>query len=147
MRYISINDYYGDDDDLIAERISEYNKYFNENVKKCLSELFVQQYLNFNGFHDWDVISSEVNVFAYEKNQKELIITLFNKANKITKKIFYKNIRVYKTDFNEEHFRQWSYDEYVIDEFLRLDNDYLSHEVYFPSGSSYYVEFQSIEIV
>lgn len=40
-------------------------------------------------------------------------------------------------------------DDYLsddIDEFLKLDDGMFSHEVIFPSGSSYYVEFKGVRI-
>ncbi len=132
---------------MVEKQIEKYNVYFNSVIKNSLSKAFIEKYLFYNGFHDWDVISIENNVLTYERPKKDLTITLFNYSKKTVKKIHYNGVRVFRTNFNEVHFQQWSYDGYSIDEFFRFDNGLFSHEVFFPSGSSYYVEFESVKII
>lgn len=147
MKYITIDEYYSDDDANINKKLNEYSKYFDTIIRNHLSKSFVSKYLKCCGFHDWDVVSIENNAYTYDHPKRDLIVTLHKKSGNITKKIHYNKVRVFKINLNKSHFEQWSYDEYVIDEFLLLDNSYLSHEVYFPSGSSYYVEFKTIKII
>ena len=63
---------------MVEKQIEKYNVYFNSVIKNSLSKAFIEKYLFYNGFHDWDVISIENNVLTYERPKKDLTITLFN---------------------------------------------------------------------
>lgn len=147
MKFINIEDYNGIDDKSIenSERqIEIYNDYFNVSVKPYLSKLVIDKYLKYNGFHDWYIVCIENSTVPADKN--DLVVSLYKSNENTIVKIRYENIRALKIDFNAEHFKPYSYDQYVIDEFISLDNSYFSHEVFCPSGSMYYVEFSAIKI-
>jgi len=147
MSFIDLNKYYSDDDSLIEEMFTAYNNYFDSVIKNQLSKTFIHQYFKCNGFHDWDVIGFENNTYMYRNPKRNIKVTLLNKTENIIKELHYNGVKTLKIDFSEKHFQQWSYDEYVIDEFHKESDSYLSHKVYFPSGSYYYVEFKSIKII
>lgn len=145
MKFCDIETYYGDDDELIQKRFCDYSDYFNKNILNRLSKDFYKKYKSYHGFHDWDVISIDVKINTKSKPYKYVIITLTNELKAV--KIRYNGVRNLQINFNDEHFEQWSCDEYVIDEFIAVDNKYLSHEVCFPSGSNYYLEFKTIRFI
>lgn len=149
MKFISKDMYlnYGYDekeDKLYSDVQALYNEYFNLNVKNSFSKAFLKKYYSYHGFHDWEVISLEQHSHTQGRLISRVIAEL-QKRDKI-KKIVYNKVTCFKVDMTNEHFEKWGYDEFGIDEFLRIDEKTFSHEVYFPSGSSYYVEFQTIKI-
>lgn len=126
----------------LEHEIKEYNTYFNS-IKDRFSKIFCREYLNCHGFHDWTLTSIEYSKH-YRRKKSCLIVTLYNQWDDVTKKIIYSGVRIYNANFSKEHFGTW--DTYFLDEFIKLDDLYLSHEVLFPSKSSYYVEFKKIKI-
>ena len=147
MKFINIEHYYGNELEnviLCEKEIEEYNKYFNS-IKNQFSNAFNKQYINCHGFHDWFLISMEYNEPIGNK-KPYLTITLFYKWKNKTKQIIYSGVQCFNSNFLRGHFIKDAYDTYGIDEFLKLDGNLFSHEVYFPSGSSYYVEFKTIRI-
>lgn len=150
MKFININ-YYNNEyeentyvDTLLEleNEIKEYNIYF-DSIKNHFSKIFRKKYFNCEGFHDWRLISIEYSE-PYSNKKTYLTVTLYNQWDNITKKMVYSGVRNYNVNFSKEHFI--TYDTYGLDEFILLDDSYFSHEVLFPSGSSYYVEFKKIKI-
>lgn len=147
MKHINQKDYFNDNIEILEKQIEEYNVYFNKVIKNCLPKQFIDSYLKYNGFHDFEIISLNSNTSTRKETYSNIIITLYNNVDDKTIKIVYNSVIKLQNDFNKNHFEQWSYDDYGIDEFIKLDNGFYSHEVYFPSESYYYVEFKEIEII
>lgn len=147
MKFINQQDYYNDNIEVLEKQIEEYNIYFNEVIKNCLPKQFIDKYLKYNGFHDYEMISLKSNASTREETYSDIIVTLYDNTVNKTVKIAYNGVVKIQNDFNKDHFEQWSYDDYGIDEFNKLDKGFYSHKVYFPSGSYYYVEFKNIDII
>lgn len=143
IKYINIDDYLSDDIAKVETQIEEYNAYFDSVVKDCLPKMLIEDYFKYNGFHDWNLMS--IQCFeSYSSDESTLEIMLYDKWEKLEKKLIYSDVEVMFSNFVKNHFSM--NDPYDIDEFLKLDDGMFSHEVIFPSGSSYYVEFKDIRI-
>lgn len=128
---------------LCEAEIAEYNRYFDENVRNCLAKKFVVEYFKLHGFHDW-IIQSIQNQTVGKNNT--ILIELYDNFKNQIKVLKYWEVKCFKCDFNATHFEDICHDEYGIDEFCKISDKLFTHEVYCPSGSNYYVEFQNISI-
>ncbi len=90
-----------------------------------------------HGFHDWKLISVKMDYF----NEDNLTITLFDAFNHIKKSIVYHFVKLFESNFNPEYFESAMNKDFGIDEFGIIEENCFSHEVYFPSGASYYCSF------
>jgi len=146
MRFINIEHYMCNDKhflDMCEKEIEQYNRYFDEVIRKSFSNQFISSYFSCGGFHDW-ILQSVQMCFDGERNIG--LVTLCDVFNQQSKTIKYINVQSFRWDFNEDHFYDVNHDEFGIDEFFKLSDKLFSHEVYCPSGSNYYVEFQKISI-
>lgn len=146
MKFIHLEHYFGNDEHslrLCEEELAEYNRYFDENVRNTLSKKFVTEYFKLNGFHDWIIQSVQNN--AGGKDNTACFELYDASANQI-KILKYQKVKCFRCNFNTEHYNDLCHDTFGIDEFHKLGDKLFSHEVYCPSGSNYYVEFQKISI-
>ena len=145
MRFCDIDTYYSENIQLIDSLLNEYDSYFKSNVVGKLSRTFYKRYLNYHGFHDWYIKDIDIKVNTQNRPHKYAIVTLTD--NNKTVRLRYSNIRNIKINLNTDFFTQWSYDQFVLDEFIALDNGYISHEIVCPSGSYYYFEFKTVRFI
>lgn len=125
------------------KRYLEYQKDFNE-AKKHLSKKFLNIYNQNDGFHDFEILSFSLSDPCYKKGKTaELIIKNYNSMYKISyKTVSYVHINydmvLYENNKNRDIL---GYDEFII-----LDEEQISHEVLFLSGSTIKIIFYKLSI-
>lgn len=146
MKFIHLEHYLGNDEQSLKqseEEIAEYNRYFDENVRNALPKKFVTEYFKRNGFHDWIIQSVQNSTVGGDNTVCFELYDDFSNQMQILK---YQKVKCFCCDFNTEHYHDPCHDTFGIDELHKLGDKHFSHEVYCPSGSNYYVEFQKISI-
>lgn len=149
MKFFNMEDYlcFGEDptkDIEFENKIKEYNAYFFNEIKNKLPDKFLNEYYLCHGFHDWKLTSIKIDCF---NGKNILIVSLFDDYKNVKKSIVYHSVKAFKSNFSSEYFEDVENDDFGIDEFGVIDDNCFSHEVYFPSGSSYVVHFSNIEII
>ncbi|WP_315122428.1 hypothetical protein [uncultured Clostridium sp.] len=120
-----------------------YSEIF-ESVKNRFSKKFLKTYLSNQGFHDFQIKNIVLTHKEYEfKNPISLDIYVTDSIN--TFKITYKCIR--KLNVNYAEVEGWGerrgFDDWGYDEFLPVDEQTLSHEILFASGSTILIHFKN----
>lgn len=146
MNFIKIKDYLnfdGVNSTLLEKEIEEYSEYFDSVIKPAFTKEFINEYIKHHVFHDW-ILDSVKEHFDGKRNT--VFVNLFDEYKSQYVILEYKNVKAFKCSFNHGHFKNAEHDEFGIDEFCKIEEKLFSHEVYFPSGSKYYVEFERISI-
>lgn len=122
----------------------EYAEIF-QLVKQRLPKQFLKPYLGNSGFHDWFLASVQV---LHEKRytKKPITISLEVTNGKITYRIIYDNVKKIAIDYAKETDDRMGFDDWGYDEFLPVDDEFLSHEILFWSGAIILVHFENIGI-
>jgi hypothetical protein len=115
-----------------------------ETIKIRLSQKFLKTYLNNYGFHDFQVKNIVIAHKEYGfKNPILVDIYVMDGIN--TFKITYKCIKKFNVNYEEgigwedrRGFDDWGYGE-----FLPIDEQTLSHEILFASGSTILIHFKN----
>lgn len=120
-----------------------YSEIF-ESVKIRFSQKFLKTYLKNHGFHDFRVKNIVLTHKEYGvKNPISIDIYVTNSVD--TFKITYKHIK--KFNVNYEEAEVWGdrrgFDDWGYDEFLPIDEQTLSHEILFASGSTILIYFKN----
>lgn len=148
MKFLDIESLSLDDEniacDLFENSLKEYDKYF-ETIKHRFSKSFLRLYFNNQGFHDWFVIN--VSIESDNNKISNVFVDIKDMHAKKYIRVKYHGVNKFQQSFNAEHFEKYSWDTYGYDEFIEHDNNLLSHEVFFPSGSFYKIYFKSISAV
>lgn len=152
MRFIQKEHYLNCDNDseidsMLSKEIQEYSEYFEASVEPFISKSFCKKYLEPYGLHDWWVISINQKRSVSHFDKDSLVVTLSNELRSkkgIKKTIVYEGVTAFKSEILPDFFT--TFDVYGIDELIRINSKKFSHEVLFPSGSYYYVEFEKIKI-
>jgi hypothetical protein len=111
-----------------------------DNLKKRFSKRFLDIYLK-NSFHDLKI--KDIIVIDSNKNSQpniEITIGGYGQYYRIT----YKRVKKFEIKYEEgiwPGFDDWGYDE-----FLPIDDQYLSHEILFASDSTIYIQFKNKNI-
>lgn len=117
-------------------------------VKFRLSQKFLRMYLGNHGFHDFQIKNIVLTHKEYGfKNPISLEIYVTDSVN--TFKITYKCIKKFYVNY-EEIEEDWSarrgFDTWGYDEFIPVDEQTLSHEILFASGSTILIHFKNNNI-
>lgn len=120
-----------------------YSEIF-ESVKNRFSKKFLKIYLSNHGFHDFHIKNILITHKEYGfKNPISIDIYVTDSVN--TFKITYKCIKKFSVNYKEDE-DDWAYrrgfDDWGYDEFLPIDEQTLSHEILFASGSTILVHFK-----
>lgn len=125
----------------------EYSIIF-EAIKNRFSKKFLKTYLNNYGFHDFHIKEFQIVHKEYKcKNPISINLIITDEIN--IWKITYKYVRKISVNYQEEIMQQndwWNgrvgFDDWGYDEFLPIDEQTLSHEILFASGSTILVHFK-----
>ena len=120
--------------------LAEYMKVYNS-IKHRLPTEFLNTYHQYEGFHDYHLESIKVNNYENKSDPSvEIIISEFGNSFLIT----YKDVSRFRTSYEKGN---WAgFDDWGYDEFLPVDNKYLTHEILFASGSSILLQFKNRSI-
>ncbi|WP_035294319.1 hypothetical protein [Clostridium sp. KNHs214] len=116
-------------------------------IKVRLSQKFLRTYLSNHGFHDFQIKNIVLTHKEYGfKNPISLDIYVTDSVN--TFKITYKCIKQFCVNYEE--IEGWAarrgFDDWGYDEFLPVDEQTLSHEILFASGSTILIYFKNNNI-
>lgn len=125
----------------------EYSAIF-ETIKFRFSQRFLKTYLINHGFHDFQIKNI---VFTHKeygfKNPISIVVYITDNEN--TFKITYKCVKKFDVNYEEDgedwHARR-GFDDWGYDEFLPIDEQTLSHEILFASGSNILIHFKNNNI-
>lgn len=118
-----------------------------ETIKNRLSIKFLKTYFGNHGFHDFQIKDIVLTHKEYGlKNPISVDIYITDSVD--TFKITYKYIK--KFNVNYEEVEGWGdrrgFDDWGYDEFLPIDEQTLSHEILFASGSTILIHFKNNNI-
>lgn len=136
-----------DEADFEWEKNSKAYSAIFEAIKLRLSQKFLKTYLSNHGFHDFQIKNIVLTHKKYGvKSPISLDIYITDSMN--TFKITYKNVK--KFNVNYEEAESWAnkrgFDDWGYDEFLPVDEQTLSHEILFASGSTILIHFKNSNI-
>lgn len=118
-----------------------------EKVKVRLSQKFLKAYLSNHGFHDFQIKNIVLTQKEYGlKNPVSVDIYITDSVN--TFKITYKCIKRFCVDYQgaEGWADRRGFDDWGYDELLPVDEQTLSHEILFASGSTILIHFKNNNI-
>lgn len=133
------------------ENSKKYSEEFNK-VKELLPEHFMEIYRSNNDFHDFlltslklvknktkifPFVDLEISIFDGKDNYK----IVYSSISKLDIKGNYNNYEIEYLKKKKNTFDSWGYDEFGL-----INNNVLSHEILFLSGSTIYVQFAKISI-
>jgi hypothetical protein len=126
------------------EAIFEWNINDKEYSKK-----FLKTYLFNHGFHDFELKNIELKHKKYGYYKHPISVDIYVTDDIDTYKITYKCIKKFNVSF-EEIEQGWSgrrgFDTWGYSEFLPVNEQTLSHEILFASGSTILVHFKNNNI-
>jgi hypothetical protein len=119
-----------------------------ESIKGRIPKKFLQVYDSNDDFHDFDFVTFKVfqpKRWAVDPIKVQIIIASGEAAWIIT----YKHVSKITFDFTsqqDEYAKKWGIDTWGYDEFLPVNEDYISHEILFASGANILVHFKNRHI-
>lgn len=126
------------------QNVEAYRKVF-EISKQKLSKKFLKMYFDAKGFHDHDFVSFEIiQPKRWASDPIKVTIVVSDGESKWT--LTYKKVKKLTMNYDstiEEHMSKWGIYTWGYDEFLPVDEDYLTHEVLFASGASILIHFKN----
>lgn len=147
--YLNYTELYTNKDTAAMEKldaqIKTYGKYFDTVICPAFSKAFITQYQRWSGFHDWQILA--LTQAQTPRGSVQVQVKLLAGHHGKEKQLIYKKVKKFSASFDFDHFKDMLYDNWSIDEFLKIDGKTFSHEVWFAGGSHYYVEFEKIAII
>lgn len=118
-----------------------------EEIKNRVSHEFLKTYLNNHGFHDFQITKIEV-LDSTNGFKNPISIDIYISEEEDTYKITYRNIEKFNINYqeDEESEEKTGFDDWGYDEFLPVDEQTLSHEILFASGSTILIHFKNKNI-
>ena len=115
-----------------------------ETIKVRLSQKFVKTYLSNYGFHDFQIKNLVLNHKQYGY-KKPISLDIYITDGVDTFKITYKCIKKFNISYEacEGWLERTGFDDWGYDEFLPIDEQTLSHEILFASGSTILIHFKN----
>lgn len=113
-----------------------------EIVKDRLSKKYLEIYFRNHGFHDFQIKNIVLSHQQYGvKNPISVEIYITNGSE--TYKIAYKSVTKFDINYESDIEAKRGFDDWGYDEFLPIDELFISHEILFASGATIFIYFKN----
>lgn len=126
----------------------KYDIEFNK-IKNEISLGSLKVYYNCKGFHDFSLVKFELNQNEQSRNHINVRLEVFSHEFG-SYELIYSGVErfglIFDRDEMPEFYKMPQLDTWGYDEFLRVENKILSHEILFVSGATILIHFRRIKI-
>jgi len=136
-----------DEADLEWERNNKAYSAIFETIKIRLSQKFLKTYLSNDCFHDFKIKNTVLTQKEYGfKNPVSVDVYVTDSNN--TFRITYKCVKKFNVNYEEaeDMVNKRGFDDWGYDEFSSIDEQTVSHEIIFASGSTILIHFKNSNI-